>query len=135
MGIRKIDNKYLDDIFSLYELEGWTSYTKEKESLKRMLEKSSTIGFFQNDILIGILRFLTDGEHLLYIQDLIVKKENRRQKIATQLINNLLENYSNIRNINLITDSGSLEANKFYQKIGFTNLTNLNLNGYYYIGN
>lgn len=130
MTIKKINKDYLNDIKKLYKEERWTLYLNDDEKLNSALKNSEIIGVFNDTKLIGFLRYLTDFEHILYVQDLIVTKEWRREGIGEKLIANLLDRHPNIRSIILITDISDKVSNSFYEKIGFDKLGNRGMISY-----
>lgn len=130
MTIKKIKENYLTDIKKIYRDEGWILYLNDDEKLRNALKNSEIVGVFSGTKLIGFLRYLTDFEHILYVQDLIVSKEWRRDGIGEKLINNLLDRHPNIRSILLITDISDKISNSFYQKIGFNKLENKGMVSY-----
>lgn len=130
MTIKKINKDYLDDIKKLYKEEGWILYLNDDEKLNSALKNSEIIGVFNDAKLIGFLRYLTDFEHILYVQDLIVTKGWRRDGIGEKLITNLLDKHQNIRSIILITDISDKVSNSFYKKIGFDKLENRGMVSY-----
>ena len=130
MTIKKIDRNSMNEIKKLYKEEGWTLYLNDDKKLTTALENSQIIGGYNNTQLIGFLRYLTDFEHILFIQDLIVTKEWRRDGIGEKLINNLLNKHSDIRSIILITDISDKVSNSFYKKIGFDKLENKGMVSY-----
>lgn len=130
MTIKKINKDYLNDIKKLYKEEGWILYLKDDEKLNSALKNSEIIGVFNDRKLIGFLRYLTDFEHILYVQDLIVTKGWRRDGIGEKLITNLLDKHQNIRSIILITDISDKVSNSFYKKIGFDKLENRGMVSY-----
>lgn len=130
MTIKKINKDYLNDIKKLYKEEGWILYLKDDEKLNSALKNSEIIGVFNDSKLIGFLRYLTDFEHILYVQDLIVTKGWRRDGIGEKLITNLLDKHQNIRSIILITDISDKVSNSFYKKIGFDKLENRGMVSY-----
>lgn len=130
MTIKKIDESYLNEIKELYKEEGWILYLNDDVKLTNAIKNSQIIGAFNNTKLIGFLRYLTDFEHILYVQDLIVIKEWRRDGIGENLTNYLLDKYPNIRSVILITDISDKVSNNFYQKIGFDKLENKGMVSY-----
>ena len=130
MTIKKIDRNSMNEIKKLYREEGWILYLNDDKKLTNALENSQIIGGYNDTELIGFLRYLTDFEHILFIQDLIVTKEWRRDGIGEKLINNLLDKHSNIRSIILITDISDKVSNNFYKKIGFDKLENKGMVSY-----
>ena len=71
----------------LYNDAGWTSYTRNIASLQKAIENSKEVfTAWKDDILIGLIRTLGDGETILYIQDILVLNDYKRKGIGKQLI-------------------------------------------------
>ncbi len=119
MIIKVINEEYLGEMKKLYEEEGWTSYLKDDRKLRNAIGNSEVMGLFSHEELIGFIRYLTDFEHILYIQDLIIAKEYRGSGRGQVLMESLLKKYPNIRSRVLITDIGDKVSNRFYEKMNF----------------
>ena len=126
----------VEDVLPLYEAVGWTNYTTKPEMLKAAYENSlHIIGAFNNDEkLIGVLRGVGDGASILFIQDILVYPEYQHQGIGTKLLQETLEKYKNVYQIQLTTDN-SMKTISFYESNGFTSLTSLNCVSFMYTGN
>ena len=136
--IRYVENPNvsLEEVLPLYEAVGWTNYTTKPEMLKAAYENSlHIIGAFNNDEkLIGVLRGVGDGASILFIQDILVTPEYQHQGIGTKLLQQTLEKYMNVYQIQLATDDSSKTVS-FYESNGFTSLTSLNCVSFIYTGN
>ena len=125
----------VEDVLPLYEAVGWTNYTTKPEMLKAAFENSlHIIGAFNKDEkMIGVLRGVGDGASILFIQDILVYPEYQHQGIGTKLLQQILEKYKNVYQIQLATDD-STKTVSFYESNGFTNLTSLNCVSFIYTG-
>ena len=87
MELRKFDfNEYLEDIKRIYKSANWLAYLKDDEKLNRAFKNSIyLLGAFEHNELIGFVRCLGDGEHIVIVQDLIVDSDYYRQRIGTNL--------------------------------------------------
>ena len=136
--IRTVENPIvtLEDVLPLYEAVGWTNYTTKPEMLKAAFENSlHVIGAFNKDEkMIGVLRGVGDGASILFIQDILVYPEYQHQGIGTKLLQQTLEKYKNVYQIQLTTDN-SMKTISFYESNGFTSLTSLNCVSFIYSGN
>ena len=136
--IRTVENPIvtLEDVLPLYEAVGWTNYTTKPEMLKAAFENSlHIIGAFNKDEkMIGVLRGVGDGASILFIQDILVYPEYQHQGIGTKLLQQTLEKYKNVYQIQLTTDN-SMKTISFYESNGFTSLTSLNCVSFIYTGN
>lgn len=109
----------LDEIKEIYKEQGWTAYLQDDGKLERAFENSLYFyGAFDENKLIGFVRCVGDGEHVLLIQDLIVKSAYQRQGIGTILLQHIFEKYAGVRMLSLYTDGSDERANNFYRNIG-----------------
>lgn len=135
--IRTVENPIvtLEDVLPLYEAVGWTNYTTKPEMLEVAYKNSlHIIGAFNDDEkLIGVIRGVGDGASILFIQDILVYPEYQHQGIGTKLLQQTLEKYKNVYQIQLATDD-STKTVSFYESNGFTNLTSLNCVSFIYTG-
>lgn len=109
-----------DQLLSLYADAGWTAYTCEPERLVRAVGASlSVLTAWEDDMLIGLVRAVGDGETILYLQDILVHSAHRRCGVGRALVQALLAEYPHVRQRVLLADSSpALEA--FYRSLGFT---------------
>ena len=126
----------VEDVLPLYETVGWTNYTTKPEMLKAAFENSLHVlaAFTEEGILVGVLRAVGDGASILFIQDILVTPEYQHQGIGTKLLQQTLEKYKNVYQIQLATDN-SMKTISFYESNGFTSLTSLNCVSFIYTGN
>ena len=126
----------VEDVLPLYEAVGWTNYTTKSEMLKAAFENSLHVlaAFTEEGILVGVLRAVGDGASILFIQDILVTPEYQHQGIGTKLLQQTLEKYKNVYQIQLTTDN-SMKTISFYESNGFTSLTSLNCVSFMYTGN
>ena len=126
----------VEDILPLYEAVGWTNYTTKPEMLKAAFENSLHVlaAFNEEGILVGVLRAVGDGASILFIQDILVTPEYQHQGIGTKLLQQTLEKYKNVYQIQLTTDN-SMKTISFYESNGFTSLISLNCVSFMYTGN
>ena len=126
----------VEDVLPLYEAVGWTNYTTKPEMLKAAFENSLHVlaAFTEEGILVGVLRAVGDGASILFIQDILVTPEYQHQGIGTKLLQQTLEKYKNVYQIQLTTDN-SMKTISFYESNGFTSLISLNCVSFMYTGN
>ena len=136
--IRYVDNPEITlvDLMPIYEAVGWTNYTQNPEMLEAAFENSLHVlaAFTEEGILVGVLRAVGDGASILFIQDILVTPEYQHQGIGTKLLQQTLEKYKNVYQIQLTTDN-SMKKISFYESNGFTSLTSLNCVSFMYTGN
>ena len=77
-----------NQILALYKCVGWVAYTKEPERLLNGLAQSQVITAYVEEQLVGLIRCITDGQTILYIQDLLVAPAFQRQKLASDCSKN-----------------------------------------------
>ena len=136
--IRYVENPVvtLEEVLPLYEAVGWTNYTQNPTMLKEAYKNSLHILAALNEEgkLLGVLRAVGDGASILFIQDILVTPEYQHQGIGTKLLQQTLEKYMNVYQIQLATDN-STKTVSFYESNGFTSLTSLNCVSFIYTGN
>ncbi len=131
MTIKTIRDFDTDALKVLYEEAGWASYLKNDNAFKDMFTKSlDVLGAYVDDTLIGLIRVVGDDNHIVYIQDILVLKSHQRQGVGTALIDTILNRYSHVRQIVLMTDAEDKTACTFYQKNGFKTMQESNIVGY-----
>ena len=108
-----------DQLRQLYEDCGWVTYTCDMTMLKRALAKSLyVVTAWYKEELVGIVRVVGDGETILFLQDLIVLKAHRRHKIATGMVDKVINKYPNVRQKVLLADDTD-NIRGFYEEVGF----------------
>lgn len=110
-----------NQVLALYEGAGWSAYTKDPERLLNALAHSEVITAYVEEQLVGLIRCITDGQTILYIQDLLVASEFQGQKIGQRLLKKMLANHPSIRQKVLITDNTE-KTRHFYEACGFSSV-------------
>lgn len=110
-----------NQVLTLYEGVGWSAYTKDPERLLNALAHSEVITAYLEEQLVGLIRCITDGQTILYIQDLLVASEFQGQKIGQRLLKKMLANHPSIRQKVLITDNTE-KTRHFYEACGFSSV-------------
>lgn len=83
MKLIVIDESYLSQIKDIYEEAGWSAYLGDDAKLSRAIKNSLlTLAYMDEDELVGFVRCVGDAEHVVLVQDLIVKKNYRRKGLA-----------------------------------------------------
>ena len=136
--IHYVDNPEITlvDVLPIYEAVGWTNYTQNPGMLEVAYKNSLHVlaAFNEEGILVGVLRAVGDATSILFIQDILVYPEYQHQGIGTKLLQQTLEKYKNVYQIQLATDD-SKKTVSFYESNGFTSLTSLNCISFMYTGN
>lgn len=120
-GIRFRSEKPIDlaQLLALYRDAGWTAYTDEPDRLARAVANSThVVTAWDGERLVGLARVISDGEHVVYVQDLLVLREYRRRGLGSALLRKVLEPFSHVRQTVLLTDSNP-EMLAFYRSLGF----------------
>ncbi len=129
---KTFDTSHLPEVKALFEQEGWRAYLGDDCKLQAALENSLWLyGAFEDGRLVGFVRCLGDGQHLLLVQDLIVESEHRGKGIGTALFKAAWERYAHVRMFMLITDLQDARANHFYQRMGMKPLEKGSMIGYF----
>lgn len=121
-----------NQVLALYEGVGWSAYTKEPERLLKGLAQSQVITAYVEEQLVGLIRCITDGQTILYIQDLLVAPEFQRQKIGQRLLKKMLANHLSIRQKVLITDNTE-KTRRFYEACGFSSVEEQQIAAFIYL--
>ena len=114
---------YFDDIKRIYKSANWLTYLKDDEKLKNAFKNSIyLLGAFEQNKLIGFIRCLGDGEHIVIVQDLIVDSNYYRQGIGTKLFKAVSKKYEDVRSFCLFTDIHDIRDNEFYKSLGMVKI-------------
>lgn len=125
MTIRELTEFDFDTILKLYASVGWTNYTDNPEMLKKAYENSLlTLGAYDVDKLVGVIRTVGDGYSIVFIQDILVFPEYQRKGVGTKLIREIMDRFSEVYQIELMTDN-TPKTVSFYQSVGFVKVTDM----------
>ena len=120
MEIREYTEYSRDEIQRLYSQVGWTAYTEDLKALEQGFKNSLLVlASFENDELLGIIRVVGDGFTVILVQDILVFPQYQRQGIGTALLKAVLDRYSHVRQIQLVTDN-TPQTVAFYKSLGFS---------------
>ena len=110
-----------DDVESLFLSVGWISGRYPRRLYKALMESSTVITVWDDQLLIGLLRVLDDGGMLAYIHYLLVRPEYQGRGIAGTMLNHIKEKYKNYLYIEVMPEE---EHNAyFYENHGFTRMS------------
>ena len=116
---KELTSASLEEIKALYRKHGWLAYLQDDEKLKRSFDQSlCSIGAYDGGALVGFIRCVGDGEHIVLVQDLIVAPDHLRKGIGRELMKRVFERFADVRMLMLNTDEMDERANAFYQAIG-----------------
>ena len=128
---KEFDSSMIESVKNIYKKESWNAYLNDDEKLIRAFDNSLyTIGAFDDCKLIGFIRCVGDGEHILIVQDLIVEPEYQQRKIGTYLFKTIMQKYSEVRMFMVVTDIEDVLDNKFYKSFNLKKLEDMNMVGY-----
>lgn len=103
----------------LYQAVGWSAYTEDQALMEALLPASSYhVAAYEDGKLLGLLRAVTDGVSIVFIQDLLVHPAAQRQGIGTALMRRCVQRYHKVRQIHLCTDQKDEKAQAFYLSLG-----------------
>lgn len=132
MKLIEIDESYLSQIKALYEEAAWSAYLGDDKKLKNAIKNSLlTLAHMDGEEIIGFVRCVGDAEHVVLVQDLIVKKDYRRKGLAKKLMKEVFEKYKDVRWIQVNTDGEDEVANAFYKAIGMKEISEAGVVSYF----
>ncbi|WP_240507971.1 GNAT family N-acetyltransferase [Virgibacillus indicus] len=100
MTINFINSKNInkEQLERLYNDVEWYAYTQDLKVLQHAIEQSlEVISAWNGEELVGLIRIIGDGLTIIYIQDILVLNAYQNQGIATQLMEQVLKKYKNVR--------------------------------------
>lgn len=129
---KEFDTTRIERVKEIYELEGWTAYLNSDEKLVRAFDNSLyVLGAFDDENLVGFVRCVGDGEHILLVQDLIVDKAYQKQGIGTTLFKTVWDKYKDVRMFQVNTDLEDEVDNYFYKSMGMKPLAEGHMISYF----
>ena len=130
MEIREYKTYNEEEILRLYTAVGWTAYTQDPSALRRGYEHSLLVlGAYEGEELLGIIRAVGDGATIVFVQDILVYPEQQRKGVGSALLQAVLDRYSAVRQIELVTDNTEKTV-AFYKSMGFSELSELGCRGF-----
>lgn len=119
-----------DQLKTLYESVGWSTYLDKSFTLKTLLENSQhSITAWDDERLVGLVRVVGDGLFIAYIQDLLVHPSYHRQGIGTELMQRIYDEVSYASQVILTTDQTE-KTQAFYQSVGMKDYASLDVIGF-----
>ncbi len=106
-----------DEVIELYDNAGLPRPTSDKERIQKMFDNSNlVVTAWDNDLLVGVSRSITDWVWACYLSDLAVRDDYKKAGIGRQLINLTREKVGNQSMILLLSVPAAM---KYYPKVGF----------------
>lgn len=131
INYKEFDSSKIEEVKMIYKKESWNAYLNDNYKLIRSFDNSLYIlGAFDEEKLVGFIRCVGDGEHILMVQDLIIIPEYQKKGIGTNLFKMIMDKYSKVRMFMVITDIEDMVDNKFYQSFRLKKLENMNMVAY-----
>ena len=84
---------------------------------------------FEDDELLGIIRVVGDGVTIVFVQDILVFPNFQRKGIGTALLKYVLDRYSEVRQVELMTDNMP-KTIAFYKSLGFSEFSEIGYCGF-----
>lgn len=107
------------ELVELYDDAGWTAYTTDPSELLNAIRNSHYVLLAKDGgKLIGLIRTISDGVTIAYIQDILVHSDYKRLGIGSSLMRKVLTRYQGIRQKVLLADATE-ESRGFYESLGF----------------
>ncbi|WP_172252560.1 GNAT family N-acetyltransferase [Saccharibacillus deserti] len=102
-------------LMRLYEdVDWWPERTKE--GIRKLLAHGIVLGAWEDKQLVGFCRAVSDGVYRAYVEDVVVLRTHRGQKIGRQLIDKMIKELSGIEVVSLFC---STKLTDYYEKSGF----------------
>ena len=130
MEIREYTTYREAEILPIYEAVGWTAYTDHPSVLAQGFAHSLlTLAAYEGETLIGLVRTVGDGCTVVLVQDILVFPSHQRQGVGTALLQEILNRFSQVRQIQLATDN-TPKTLTFYKSLGFWEMSELDCRGF-----
>ena len=119
-------------VLDLYASVGWSNYTNRPQQLEQAFHQSLfVIAAYDEDKLVGLIRAVGDGLTIVFIQDLLVYPHYQRQGIGRSLLQEPLERFKDVYQIQLATEQSDKNL-AFYQELGFRRQEDFDCTGMIY---
>ena len=132
--IRHVCNPQLDFVaaLDLYASVGWSNYTNQPQQLEQAFHQSLFVmAAYDDEELVGLIRAVGDGLTIVFIQDLLVYPHYQRQGIGRSLVQETLERFKDVYQIQLATEQSDKNL-AFYQELGFRRQEDFDCTGMIY---
>ena len=111
-----------EELSNVFKVSGIKRPFNDLKRLQKMIENSNVlITAWDNELLIGVARALTDYSYCCYLSDLAVDKDYQQQGIGKELVKLLQEHIGAEVSVLLLSSPIAME---YYPKIGFEKIEN-----------
>lgn len=122
-------------VLDLYASVGWSNYTNHPQRLEQAFHQSLFVmAAYDKNKLVGLIRAVGDGLTIVFIQDLLVYPHYQRQGIGRSLLQETLERFKDVYQIQLATEQSDKNL-AFYRELGFRRQENFDCTGMIYAPN
>ena len=136
--IRYVCNPQLDfaAVLDLYASVSWSNYTNHPRRLEQAFHQSLFVmaAYDDDEELVGLIRAVGDGLTIVFIQDLLVYPLYQRQGIGRSLLQQTLERFKDVYQIQLATEQSDKNL-AFYRELGFRRQEDFDCTGMIYAPN
>lgn len=132
IAYRNFQTEYMEQVKEIFREQEWNAYLRDDEKLTRAFSRSLfLLGAFEGEKLVGFVRAVGDGEHILLVQDLIVRRAYRRQGIGKKLFQTVWDAFRGVRMFQVVTDMYDEADNRFYASFGMKKIEEGQMVSYY----
>ncbi len=123
-------------VLDLYASVGWSNYTNHPRRLEQAFHQSLFVmaAYDDDEELGGLIRGVGDGLTIVFIQDLLVYPQYQRQGIGRSLLQQTLESFKDVYQIQLATEQSDINL-AFYRELGFRRQEDFDCTGMIYAPN
>ena len=122
-------------VLDLYDSVSWSNYTNRPQQLEQAFHQSLFVmAAYDDEELVGLIRAVGDGLTIIFIQDLLVYPHYQRQGIGRCLLQQTLERFKDVYQIQLATEQSDKNLT-FYQELGFRQQEDFDCTGMIYAPN
>ena len=122
----------VEQLIDLYASVGWSNYTNRPQQLEQAFHQSLFVmAAYDEDKLVGLIRVVGDGLTIVFIQDLLVYPQYQRRGIGRSLLQQTLERFKNVYQIQLATEQSDKNL-AFYRELGFRRQEDFDCTGMIY---
>ena len=111
-----------EELIALYTSVGWTAYTSKPTMLQAAIAGSTAVVTARDDgHLVGLARVISDGQTIVYLQDILVAPTHHRTGVGRELLRRVLAPFEHVRQKVLLTDDEPAQR-AFYESAGYTGI-------------